>query len=221
MNNYYTYAYLREDGTPYYIGKGTGNRIGTKDNHCVNIPEKNKRIFLKQNLTEEEAFRHEKYMIAILGRKDLGTGILRNLTDGGEGVSGLKHSKETRQKMSASKQNMSEETKQKIRDNIKAKWNNGEYDRENYSKRERNKKHSEEVKNKISASLSKHYKSNKKPNITEEQKKQISETLKNLHKMRKIKCNFPSLKGTRWWNNGQINKRMLECPGNGWTLGKL
>jgi hypothetical protein len=194
MNNYYTYAYLREDGTPYYIGKGTGNRIGTKDNHCVNIPEKNKRIFLKQNLTEEEAFRHEKYMIAILGRKDLGTGILRNLTDGGEGVSGLKHSKETRQKMSASKQNMSEETKQKIRDNIKAKWNNGEYDRENYSKRERNKKHSEEVKNKISASLSKHYKSNKKPNITEEQKKQISETLKNLHKMRKIKCNFPSLK---------------------------
>jgi hypothetical protein len=44
---------------------------------------------LKRNLTEEEAFRHECYMIAVFGRKDIGTGILRNLTDGGDGVQGL------------------------------------------------------------------------------------------------------------------------------------
>jgi hypothetical protein len=43
---------------------------------------------LKKNLTEEEAFKHEIYMIAILGRRDLRTGILLNLTDGGEGTSG-------------------------------------------------------------------------------------------------------------------------------------
>lgn len=83
---YYTYAYLREDKTPYYIGKGKGNRIHSKSNRVSNPPPKERRIYLKQNLTEEEAFKHEKYMIAIFGRKDKGTGILRNLTDGGDGV---------------------------------------------------------------------------------------------------------------------------------------
>jgi hypothetical protein len=44
-------------------------------------------LFLKTGLTEEEALKHEVYMIAVFGRKDLGTGILWNFTDGGEGLS--------------------------------------------------------------------------------------------------------------------------------------
>ena len=85
---YYTYAYLREDRTPYYIGKGSGGRAYKKERREFKPPkDKSRIIFLKQNLTEEEAFKHEIYMIAVFGRKDLGTGILRNLTDGGEGVS--------------------------------------------------------------------------------------------------------------------------------------
>jgi len=83
MNNYYTYAYLREDGTPYYIGKGRNKRIHNNHNK-IPLPPKNRRIFLKENLTEEEAFKHEIYMIAVFGRKDLGTGILLNMTNGGE-----------------------------------------------------------------------------------------------------------------------------------------
>ncbi len=88
---FYTYAFLRRDGTPYYIGKGTGNRafLNRGRKGCKRPKDKSRILFLKKGLTEEEAFRHEKYLIAVFGRKDLGTGILRNLTDGGEGVSNI------------------------------------------------------------------------------------------------------------------------------------
>jgi hypothetical protein len=99
---YYTYAYLREDRTPYYIGKGKRNRIYETHRRVKAPKNKSRIIFLKQNLTEEEAFKHEIYMIAVLGRKDNGTGILRNMTDGGEGVSGLIVTEEHRNKLSAS-----------------------------------------------------------------------------------------------------------------------
>jgi len=116
-NIFYTYAYLREDRTPYYIGKGKGKRAYQKNRHRVKVPDKNKIIFLKQNLTEEEAHNHEIYMIFVLGRKDLGTGILRNLSNGGEGCSGYKHNNQTKQKMKDNHKgtkgyNHSEESKQ-------------------------------------------------------------------------------------------------------------
>ena len=99
MNNYYTYAYLREDGTPYYIGKGKGKRINNPLHNSIHLPPRERRLFLKQNLTEEEAFKHEIYMISVFGRKDLGTGILRNMTNGGQGVSGRVVSEEQKEKM--------------------------------------------------------------------------------------------------------------------------
>lgn len=101
MNIYYTYAYLREDGTPYYIGKGQGDRAYRKRYRGINPPNNRTRILiLKKNLIEEEAFKHEKYMIAIFGRKDLGTGILHNKTNGGDGISGYIYSEETKEKLS-------------------------------------------------------------------------------------------------------------------------
>ena len=101
--DYYTYAYLREDKTPYYIGKGIGNRAYVshmrKDDKNLLPKDKSKIILLKKNLTEEEAFKHEIYMIAVLGRKDLGTGILHNRTDGGDGGSSkYKHLTENERK---------------------------------------------------------------------------------------------------------------------------
>jgi len=100
--NYYTYAFLREDKTPYYIGKGKGNRAYRRRNKSeVRAPrDKSRIIILKQNLTEEEAFKHEIYMIAVFGRVDLGTGILRNRTNGGEGSSGVIRSDEYRKNIS-------------------------------------------------------------------------------------------------------------------------
>jgi hypothetical protein len=85
MENYYTYAYLREDKTPYYIGKGKGSRLFYKyGKNCRPPKNRSKIIKLKQNLTEEEAFKHEIYMIAVFGKKCDGTGILMNIADGGD-----------------------------------------------------------------------------------------------------------------------------------------
>lgn len=98
MNDYYTYAWLREDGTPYYVGKGRGRRAFLKRRPYCPLDD-NRVLILKKGLTEDEAFRHEIYMIFVLGRKING-GILHNHTDGGDGRSGSVVSQETRDKMS-------------------------------------------------------------------------------------------------------------------------
>ena len=98
-NKFYVYLYLREDETPYYVGKGKDNRAFTKKGRSVHLPlDKTKIIFYSKNLTEDEAF--EKELIKKYGRKDNGTGILRNLTDGGDGVSGAIVTDETKIKLS-------------------------------------------------------------------------------------------------------------------------
>ena len=213
--HYYTYAYLREDKTPYYIGKGKGNRLYKRGSRVFAPPkDKSRIIYLKQNLTEEEAFKHEIYMIAVLGRIDLGTGILHNMTDGGEGISNP--SEETRRKMSEThkgkivseesrkrigeaNKNPSEETRRK-----KSDANRGE-NNPNYGKTA-----SEETRKKLSEALK---------NPSEEIRRKISEASKNRSKeiLKKI---GEAQKGRKWWNDGCGNrKRMVECPGDGWKPG--
>lgn len=61
-------------------------------------------MILKKDLTEIEAWRHEIYMISVFGRKDTGTGILRNRSNGGEkGAIGWKPSAETKLAMGRAK----------------------------------------------------------------------------------------------------------------------
>ena len=101
-HKYYVYQYLREDNTPYYIGKGFGYRMFDK-NHSIYVPKDKSRIeVILDNLSEESAHLLEIELIKYYGRKDKGTGILRNKTDGGEGVSGYKHTLQSKEKMSKS-----------------------------------------------------------------------------------------------------------------------
>lgn len=86
---YYHYLYLREDGSPYYSGKGKGKRAWST-NHSVKLPKDQSLIIITHwGLTELWALGLERWHIRWYGRKDNGTGILRNMTDGGEGALGL------------------------------------------------------------------------------------------------------------------------------------
>jgi hypothetical protein len=105
-NRFYVYAYLRskdsEHGkrlTPYYVGKGARDRATSK---CRTVPKPSDPsfiVYIQEGMTEQEAFNLEKYCIALYGRIDKGTGILRNLSDGGDGPSGTIYSEERRKKL--------------------------------------------------------------------------------------------------------------------------
>ena len=81
------YAYLREDGTPYYVGRMSSDSRAFSKDHAVGIPPDPRRVrMLKGNLSREEANAWEKKYIARYGRKGIDPGgILRQRRSGGEG----------------------------------------------------------------------------------------------------------------------------------------
>jgi hypothetical protein len=107
---FYVYQYLRKNkslygevNSPYYIGKGCGWRATTKFHHVVKPPIDKNKISISTLMTEADAFQLEILQIYLFGRIDIGTGCLRNTTNGGDGISGYRHTAETKLKLSLSR----------------------------------------------------------------------------------------------------------------------
>ena len=112
VGNFYVYAHLRADGTPFYVGKGVNRRAYTprgrsawwhrtvaKEFPGAALPTVS---LLSTGLEEVAAFAIESFWIAVWGRRSItATGLLVNLTDGGEGASGSRMSPETKERVRA------------------------------------------------------------------------------------------------------------------------
>lgn len=107
---FYVYIHCRPDGSPFYVGKGCGSRAYNlspeyrrANSHHKNIVAKygapNIKVEIIECSSEEQAFQWERHLIHILRYFRL---PITNLTDGGEGPSGLKHSEVTKRKMALS-----------------------------------------------------------------------------------------------------------------------
>ncbi len=126
---YYVYAYLdprkignyqydsyKFDYEPFYIGKGSNNRIDIHlkeksnthksklTNKLLKLGLEPIRIKLFENISEQDAYQKEIELIKLIGRSDLKLGPLTNLTNGGDGTPGCIFSeKELKRRSDASK----------------------------------------------------------------------------------------------------------------------
>ena len=99
----FVYCYLRSKKlSPYYIGIASeGSDRRPIERHNIAVSKDRRRIrMMKSRLTWEQACEWKVQFIAHYGRKDLKTGILRNLTDGGDGTPELVRSKEDKRRKS-------------------------------------------------------------------------------------------------------------------------
>lgn len=129
---FYVYAFLREKDSahgkrmsPYYIGKGARDRATSKLRTIPKPSNPSFIVYVQEGLTEQEAFNLEKYCIALYGRIDKKTGILRNLSDGGDGATGVIYSLERKKQLSEASKGRAhtEETKRKIGEKQKGEKN--------------------------------------------------------------------------------------------------
>lgn len=102
---FYVYAHKRaDDGSVFYIGKGTKRRAYNKsrNSHWKNIVAKHGYTieFLATGLDEEFAFLVEQEAIDLYRRRGF---VLANKTDGGEGSTGYKHTQDHKEALKGNK----------------------------------------------------------------------------------------------------------------------
>ena len=121
---FYTYIHRKaDDGEVFYVGKGKGDRARYefgRSQYWQRIKKKHGVLIeiVARHESEEDAFTHEKFLIASFR----GLGVrLCNMTDGGDGPSGHKHSDESKKRMSqaSSGREVSKETRVKLSNALK------------------------------------------------------------------------------------------------------
>jgi hypothetical protein len=99
---FYTYAHYTPQGRLFYIGKGQHGRAHSKHGRSsywnkIVAKHGSPEVQILANWdTEEEVFSHERLLISCF--RDLGYKLC-NLSNGGEGPSGMKHSEEVKEKL--------------------------------------------------------------------------------------------------------------------------
>lgn len=109
LRTYYTYVDITKDDRPFYVGKGNKSRLTAQERNDVwsNIVQKHgfkRRIVVFETLHEQWAFDKEVELIALFKTNMHRVGHWgANLTDGGEGSSGYKHTEHALKQMRAAK----------------------------------------------------------------------------------------------------------------------
>jgi len=99
---FYTYAHYTPEGNLFYIGKGQGDRAyafykrSAYWNNIVDKYGKPKVEILSDWEQESDALEHEKFLISCF--RDMSVKLC-NLTDGGDGISGYRHTEKHKKKV--------------------------------------------------------------------------------------------------------------------------
>ncbi len=138
MNNYYVYGhYVSGSNEPFYIGKGKEQRAWVTQHRNflwkeVVAEHRYEVRIIQDNMNETDALLLETELIEKYGRIDLDTGILVNMTEGGNGGMGML---------------MTEEYRQNLANSARKRWNSPQY-KEKQSVAQKNSWQDETIRNK-------------------------------------------------------------------------
>lgn len=201
-SDFFVYLHIRPNTNDihgiFYVGKGNSARLKlicrrNNPHHARILNKYGKNNIIVKSLkceSESHAFKLEVDIIKKL--KEMGVS-LTNITNGGDGASGIKHSEEIRKKISNAKKGKkhTEETKKKMSNAVRNKIS--DESRKKMSDSKKGTKHSEETKKKMSDT---------RKNISDETRKKLSDAKKGKKHSEETKKKM---------SDTRKNKKLLNC----------